>query len=405
MWLAPILRPAVRTGNLSFVDPTGRTYTFGDGTGPPVCAHVHNRRTDRRLALNPYLALGEAYMDGTLTMERGDIGDLIALVGRNLGIHRDLPIQKALRVVRRLTRPLQQFNPARRARHNAAHHYDLSGALYELFLDADRQYSCAYFVNPGDSLERAQEQKKQHVAAKLLIEPDMHVLDIGCGWGGLALYLARTCKARVTGITLSEEQCRVARERAAAAGLDDRVAFRLEDYRATRGRFDRIVSVGMFEHVGVGHYDRYFRAIRRLLDERGVALVHTIARSDGPGVTNGFIRKYIFPGGYSPALSEVLPVVERNGLWLTDLEVLRLHYARTLSHWRRRFAAARHHAAQLYDERFCRMWEVYLAGSEAAFRDGGHMVAQLQVTREQDGVPLTRDYIDAFKRAHPVMTN
>ena len=281
-----------------------------------------------------------------------------------------------------------------------AHHYDLNGRLYSLFLDRDRQYSCAYFPRGDETLEQAQIAKKRHIAAKLCLDrPDLTVLDIGSGWGGLALTLAREYGARVLGITLSTEQLTEARGRAAAEGLDDRVSFELLDYRALDRTFDRIVSVGMFEHVGVGHYREFFDTVARCLNPDGVALLHAIGRSDGPGFTNPWIAKYIFPGGYCPALSEVIPRVEQSGLIATDIEVLRLHYAETLRHWRRRLIANRDTIASLYDERFCRMFEFYLCGAEIAFRREGHMVFQIQLAHRQTAVPLTRDYITAFESA------
>jgi cyclopropane-fatty-acyl-phospholipid synthase len=285
-----------------------------------------------------------------------------------------------------------------RSRRNVAHHYDLSDELFDLFLDADRQYSCAYFTSPGDTIERAQLAKKRHISAKLLLEPGMRVLDIGSGWGGLAIYLAQTSEVDVTGITLSERQFEVATERAKSAGVADRVRFRLCDYREVNEQFDRVVSVGMFEHVGIRHYEEYFESCRSLLADSGVALVHTIGRAFGPAATSAWIRRYIFPGGYSPALSEVVPVVERCGLHLTDIEILRLHYAETLKAWRERFLAHRREAAALYDERFCRIWDFYLAASEAVFRYGDHVVFQLQFSRRRDAVPTTRDYILAWER-------
>jgi cyclopropane-fatty-acyl-phospholipid synthase len=297
-------------------------------------------------------------------------------------------------------RSLQQWNPISRSRANAAHHYDLSDQLYELFLDPDRQYSCAYFSHDTDDLESAQRNKKRHIASKLMIEPGNKVLDIGCGWGGLALYLARECGADVTGLTLSEEQYKVAQRRAAAAGLAERVRFHLRDYREEKGTYDRIVSVGIIEHVGVPQYRRFFETVRGLLKPSGVMLLHAIGRSDGPGATNPWIRKYIFPGGYSPALSEVLPEIERAGLWVTDIEVLRLHYAETLRAWRQRFMANLDKVRALYDERFCRMWEFYLAASETAFRRSGHMVFQIQLARAVDTVPRTRDYMIDWEREH-----
>jgi cyclopropane-fatty-acyl-phospholipid synthase len=300
----------------------------------------------------------------------------------------------------RAFRVFQQYNPLHRARRNVAHHYDLSDTLYELFLDADRQYSCAYFAAPDQTIEQAQANKKRHIAAKLLLAPGQHVLDIGCGWGGLALYLAKECGVSVTGLTLSTEQLRVAERRAAAAGLSDRVRFELRDYRETNGRYDRIVSVGMFEHVGVVHYPEFFGKVKELLADDGVALLHSIGRQDGPASTNPWLRKYIFPGGYSPAMSEVVPVVERSGLWITDIEILRLHYAETLRAWRTRFNANRERIRALYDERFCRMWEFYLAGSEMAFRHQGHLNFQMQFAKKIDAVPLTRDYMVDWERSH-----
>ena len=299
-----------------------------------------------------------------------------------------------------MTRRLAQFNPAGRARRNVAHHYDLNGRLYSLFLDRDRQYSCAYFPRGDETIDEAQVAKKRHIAAKLLLNrPGLTVLDIGCGWGGLALTLARDYGARVTGITLSTEQLAEAQARARAEGLEDRVTFELIDYRAMHRSFDRIVSVGMFEHVGVGHYRQFFEVLKRCLAPDGVALLHAIGRSDGPSSTNPWIAKYIFPGGYCPSLSEVFPAIEKTGLVATDMEILRLHYAETLRHWRRRFVANRDAIASIYDERFCRMWEFYLSGCELAFRREHHMVFQIQLTREQTAAPLTRDYVTDAERA------
>jgi cyclopropane-fatty-acyl-phospholipid synthase len=302
--------------------------------------------------------------------------------------------------VRKLTRRLHQYNPVPRSRRNVAHHYDLSDRFYDLFLDRDRQYSCAYFLHPDDDIDTAQLNKRQHIAAKLLLRPGMKVLDIGSGWGGLALYLASEFGVDVTGLTLSTEQLKVAQRRAAQAGLADRVRFELRDYREERGSYDRIVSVGMFEHVGVGQYPTFFGQVSALLKRDGVALLHSIGRMEGPGATNPWVRKYIFPGGYSPAISEVVPAIERAQLWITDVEVLRLHYAETLKAWRHRFLAQRERVLELYDERFYRMWETYLAGSEVAFRQGGHLVMQIQMAKAVDSVPLTRDYMYDWERAH-----
>ena len=299
-----------------------------------------------------------------------------------------------------LTRRIAQFNPAQRSRRNVAHHYDLNGRLYSLFLDRDRQYSCAYFPRGDETIDEAQVAKKRHIAAKLLLfRPGLSVLDIGCGWGGLALTLARDYGACVTGITLSTEQLTEARARAKAEGLEDRVTFELLDYRSLHRRFDRIVSVGMFEHVGVGYYQEFFGVVKRCLAPDGIALLHSIGRSDGPSSTNPWISKYIFPGGYCPSLSEVFPAIEKTGLIATDVEILRLHYAETLRHWRRRFMANRDAIATIYDERFCRMFEFYLAGCELAFRRQHHMIFQIQVTRDQSSAPLTRDYMTDTERA------
>ena len=395
--LHALLRAIIHEGTLTVITPDGQRWDVGDGA-PGVTVRITDPRAVRRLLLNPDLALGEAYMDGTLRVETGSIYDLLDLCLANLGEGRQHWIQRLQALGRRLTRRLAQHNPVPVARANVAHHYDLSDTLYELFLDADRQYSCAYFRSPDDSLERAQEQKRRHIAAKLLLRPGLRVLDIGSGWGGLAFDLARNADADVTGVTLSAEQHRYASQRAAEAGLASRVRFRLRDYRHEDGRYDRIVSVGMFEHVGVGHYREYFRKIRDLLQEDGVALIHTIASGDGPGAAHPWIRKYIFPGGYTPALSEIVPAIERAGLRITDIEVLRLHYAETLKAWRARFLANRDRVTAIYDERFCRMWEFYLAGCEAAFRHTGLVVFQIQLSKRIDAVPLTRDYIAARER-------
>ncbi|WP_454887887.1 class I SAM-dependent methyltransferase [Sphingomonas oryzagri] len=367
------------------------------GTVPPgapnldVALHVRDRRTALAIAADPDLQLGEAYMDGTLTIERGSLWDLFDLIGRNIG-HRP-PATLFMSARRAVGTLLADTNTPDRARANVAHHYDLSADFYRLFLDDDLQYSCAYFTRPGQSLEAAQAAKKAHIAAKLGLEDGCHVLDIGCGWGGLALSIAAAADVEVTGITLSVEQLAVARRRAKDLGLDHRVHFELQDYRSLDRKFDRIVSVGMFEHVGKEHFPDYFETIKRLLAPDGVALVHSIGRKDpGPGF-NPWMTRHIFPGGYIPAASEALAALERTGLWATDIEILRLHYAETLRHWRKRVETKRGEIEQLYDARFFRMWTFYLAACEMSFRYDGLMVFQLQIAADIDAVPLTRDYL------------
>jgi cyclopropane-fatty-acyl-phospholipid synthase len=401
MLLARLFSRTIRIGSLELVDAAGRHRLFAGSPGPSVKIRLHDAGLHWKLAVNPWLHVPEAYMDGTLTIEEGGgIYELIELLVRNEELMAGDKLWPLAGRVRRITKWIHQYNPVTRSRRNVAHHYDLSDQLYDLFLDRDRQYSCAYFLQPDDDLDTAQLNKRRHIASKLLLRPGMKVLDIGSGWGGLALYLASECGVDVTGLTLSTEQLKVAQRRAAAAGLADRVRFHLRDYREEVGSYDRIVSVGMFEHVGVVHYPAFFAQVDALLKRDGVALLHSIGRSDGPGTTNPWMRKYIFPGGYSPALSEVVPVVERARLWITDIEVLRLHYAETLNTWRRRFLQQRERVLQLYDERFCRMWEAYLVGSEIAFRYGGHLVFQMQLAKAVETVPLTRDYMFDWERSH-----
>jgi cyclopropane-fatty-acyl-phospholipid synthase len=361
-------------------------------------AGIADKWTEIRLALNPMLAIGEAYMDGRLIIEHGTIYDLLEIILKNLAAIRWPRWLKLIDDARSLTRPLQNYNPVRRAKRNVAHHYDLDGSLYDLFLDADRLYSCAYFETDRTPLDEAQAAKKRHLAAKLNLRDGLKILDIGSGWGGLALYLAQTAHVEVTGITLSDEQLKISRERARAMGLSLAVKFELCDYRNLEGKFDRIVSVGMFEHVGTTHYRSFFDKIGKLLGDDGVAVLHSIGRFGGPASTNPFIAKYIFPGGYIPALSEVFPPIERERLVVTDLEILRLHYASTLRHWRQRFRASWHVAADKFGERFCRMWEMYLAAAETGFRYQNLMVFQLQLTKDQKVLPFTRDYMHEAER-------
>ncbi|MBP7669999.1 MAG: class I SAM-dependent methyltransferase [Ferrovibrio sp.] len=399
MLLPLIFARIIKTGSLTYIDPKGRHYHFGDNAAEPgIVVRVHDRATEWRLALNAEAEAGEAYMAGRLTIERGTLYDFLDLVMRNIGTA-PLPFHSLAHGFRRLLKWWHQWNDADASKRRVQHHYDLDGRLYDLFLDTDKQYSCAYFPTPETTLEQAQIAKKRHIAAKLQLKAGQRVLDIGSGWGGMAIYLAQNYGVEVLGVTLSEEQHKIATQRARDLGLADKVKFEIRDYRSLEGPFDRIVSVGMFEHVGVPHFSAFFQTVNRLLAPDGVALLHAIGRSDGPGATAGFIRKYIFPGGYCPALSEVLPVIEKSGLYLTDAEILRLHYAETLKHWRQRFLAQWDKAKALYDERFCRMWEFYLAGSEVTFRHGGHMVFQLQMTRSVDTLPITRDYMLDEERA------
>ncbi|GBE42684.1 cyclopropane-fatty-acyl-phospholipid synthase [bacterium BMS3Bbin10] len=398
MLLSRLLERTVRVGTLKVIDADGKQHTFSGRPGPEVTIRLHDRALHYKLLVNPNLYLGEAYMDGTLTIEKGTLPDFMEVVTSNLEFGQTLPLYTLYDRLCWLWRRFQQYNPVSRSRIRVAHHYDLPDRLYDLFLDQDRQYSCAYFQTPDDDLETAQVNKQRHLAAKLLLEPDQKILDIGSGWGGLAHFLARAGGGEVTGLTLSQKQLKTAKRRTAKAGLSGKVRFHLRDYREETGTYDRIVSVGMFEHVGVNHYPEFFDKVKELLSEDGVCLLHSIGRMAGPSTTSSWIRKYIFPGGYSPALSEVLAAIEGSGLWVTDIEILRLHYADTLRAWRRRFQANRDKVADLLDERFCRMWEFYLAASEAAFRYGDHFVFQVQLAKRRDAVPLTRDYITEWER-------
>src|ERR1700730_1192989 len=389
-WLLRLALAHVARGNLQVTTARAATFSFGDGTGPPIAVRFVSAGAQWAVLLDPDLKLGEAYMDGTFVVERGSIAEFVGLVAEKFAWPRwSAPIA----ILRFVWRGIKQLNPRSRARRKVANHYDLDGRLYSLFLDSDRQYSCAYFETPRDSLDDAQVAKKRHLAAKLLLEEGHRLLDIGCGWGRVAVYAAEVCSAQVTGITLSQEQLAVARRRAKGRELTNRATFRALDYRDLTGAFDRIVSVGMFEHVGVNFYDAFFAKCADILADDGVMVLHSIGRSSGPSYTNAWIAKYIFPGGYIPALSEVMPAIERAGLLVTDIEILRLHYAETLKAWRDRFLAHRDEVARLYDARFVRMWEFYLACAETAFRRQDMMVFQLQLAKRQGTVPITRDYI------------
>lgn len=394
LMLEIVFRSWVRKGYLRILDTKNEVSVFGSPAAwPKVTLRLHDSALPFQLMGDFVLALGEAYMDGRFTIEQGTLYDLLDLLVMN---YKDAPrtwFERVDQFFAPMLRKLQQYNPIPRARKNVAHHYDLSSKLYKLFLDKDMQYSCAYFRHPDDDLEEAQLEKKRHIAAKLLLRPGMRVLDIGCGWGGMGLYLAKNHGVEVVGLTLSEEQLKIATERAQQEGLAQKVKFYLRDYREEDGQYDRIVSVGMFEHVGVNHYPEFFAKVQGLLKHDGIMLLHSIGRMEEPGMTNRWMRKYIFPGAYAPALSEVFPAIEKKGLWAMDMEILRIHYAETLRHWWMRFNENRGVISQIYDERFCRMWEFYLRGCEVHFRHMNLMVFQIQVAKHIDAVPIIRDYM------------
>ncbi len=395
-----IFSSIVKEGSLEIAIADGPYFAVGDGSGDPIRIRFKSRFALIRSLINPELRFGEAFMNEGFVIERGDIAALLDLFLRQTDPSAPTPTARIFDFARYLLRRIQQFNPRARARKNVHHHYDLDGRLYALFLDADKQYSCAYFEGPDQSLDDAQLAKKRHLAAKLLLnKPGLSTLDIGSGWGGLGIYLAEIAGAKVTGVTLSDEQYAISRQRAAEKGLQAEVEFRLQDYRDVKETFDRIVSVGMFEHVGVDHYNQFFKKAAALLKPDGVAVLHSIGRSVRPTSSSAWIAKYIFPGGYIPSLSEVIPAIERSQLIVTDIEILRLHYAETLKAWRERFLAHREEVLALYDERFAKMWEFYLAGSEMAFRHRHLMVFHIQMAHRQEAVPLTRGYIEDAERA------
>ena len=391
--LDAMLARVIRTGTLEVIDAEGKLHRYGSTAEPFARVRLHDRALYRSLVWDPDLKAGEAYMDGTLTIEQGTLRDFLTLFAMNRGTSRKLSASKPLRKLAKRAKALLQNNTLSQSRRNVAHHYDLSNELYGLFLDRGMNYSCAYYRSPTDTIEEAQQNKLRHIAAKLDLKPGHRVLDIGCGWGGMAIYLAQHFDVHVTGVTLSREQLALAQERAAQLGLAGKIDFQFRDYREVTGSFDRIVSIGMFEHVGISFFPQYFEKIRSLLTAEGVALVHAIGRKGGPGNTGKWLRKYIFPGGYSPALSETFAAIERSGLWVTDTEIWRLHYAHTLRAWDDRFQENRAKAAALLGERFCRMWEFYLISSELSFRYFKHMVFQIQMTKAVDTLPLQRDYM------------
>ncbi|MEE8309244.1 MAG: cyclopropane-fatty-acyl-phospholipid synthase family protein [Hyphomicrobium sp.] len=396
--LSNMMKSFVRVGTLKIIDADGKVHVFSGQPGPNVTMRLSDRSLYHKLVFNPELNAGEAYMDGRMSFEDSTLRDFLTLFSLNRLSLASYPLQKVLRRVSRMFKKGQQANPIGKAQQNVAHHYDLGNDFYKLFLDEGLQYSCAYFTNDDNTLEQAQRNKLRLLAAKLKLSPGLKILDIGCGWGDLALYLARLADAEVVGVTLSKEQFELASARARKAGLDDRVRFELKDYRKVEDRFDRIVSVGMFEHVGVHHYGEFFGKINELMDDDGLALIHSIGHMSPPGTASPWLRKYIFPGAYSPALSEVFEVVEQNSLWVTDLEFLRLHYAKTLAHWSQRFEANRDKVEAMYDARFARMWEFYLISAEMMFRTGSQLVFHMQLARKRDAAPIGRDYITDLQR-------
>ncbi len=398
--LSHMLASFVKTGRLTVIDHEGKPHVFGDlAPGPNVTMRITDPKLYKGLFFNPELNMGEGYMDGRITFPGSDLRSFLTLFSINRRALATYPLQKVLGRVSRSMKKIQQANPIGQAQKNVAHHYDLGNAFYRMFLDSGLFYSCAYFRNEADTLEQAQIAKCRLLAAKLTLQPGMKVLDIGCGWGGLAIYLATVADVEVTGVTLSKEQHALAVERVKAAGLEKRVHIELRDYRHVTQKFDRLVSVGMFEHVGVGHYGEFFAKVNDLLTDDGVMMLHSIGKMSPPGTASPWLRKYIFPGAYSPALSEVFPATETNQLWVTDVEFLRVHYATTLRHWHDRFAQSRDKVAAMYDERFCRMWEFYLISAEMMFRTGAQEVFHMQLSKKRDASPLSRDYIVDAQRA------
>jgi cyclopropane-fatty-acyl-phospholipid synthase len=398
--LSTMMKRFVKTGTLTIIDAGGTSHIFGgEVEGPSATVKLHDKKLHRSLFLNPELKAGEAYMDGTLTVEEGTIRDFLHVFALNAANLRGQGHQKRIRTFYKRVKRFHQKNVKSSARKNVEHHYDLSNDFYALFLDDDMQYSCAYYERPDMSLEDAQLAKKRHIAAKMDLKPGQKILDIGCGWGGMALYLAENFDVHVTGVTLSHEQHALGNERIKQRGLEGKVDILLQDYRELDGPFDRIVSVGMFEHVGVPHYLEFFNKVSDLLADDGSMLLHSIGRRGGPGSTARWIRKYIFPGGYSPAVSETMAEIEKSGMWVTDIEILRLHYAETCLEWDKRFQANRDKIATMMDERFCRMFEFYLIISEFSFRYSKNMNFQIQMTKRVDALPITRDYMHEAETA------
>lgn len=400
--LSSMMKAFVKKGSLTIIDHKRSRHEFrGEPGGPEVTMKISDPSLYRKLVLNPELHAGEAYMDGRMSFVEGStLRDFLQLFSINRMNVASYPVQRVIRAVAMKFRRRQQANPVGEAQKNVAHHYDLGNDFYKLFLDKNMLYSCAYFMNENETLEQAQRNKLRLLAAKLNLQPGQKVLDIGCGWGDLALYIAKMADVQVLGVTLSKEQQVLASKRAQAEGMSDRVRFELKDYRNVDEKFDRIVSVGMFEHVGVHHYDEFFKKLNALMPDDGVALIHSIGHMSPPGMASTWLRKYIFPGAYSPALSEVFSVVEQNSLWVTDLEFLRVHYADTLAEWERRFQENRPKVEEMFDEKFARMWEFYLISAEMMFRTGSQLVFHMQLSRKRDAVPVVRDYMVDVQREY-----
>ena len=398
--LSDMLKSFVKVGSLTVIDAEGKKHVFAGGPGPEATMRLTDPTLYRKLFFNPELHAGEAYMDGRMSFPGSSLRAFLTLFSVNRLSLGNQPMQKVLRRISRGLKRFQQANPVGKAQQNVAHHYDLGNSFYKLFLDTEMFYSCAYFRDEQETLEQAQRNKCRLIAAKLNLKPGQRVVDIGCGWGGLARYLAQIADVQVTGVTLSKEQHALAVDSLESTGLDSRVSIQLKDYRELTGKFDRIVSVGMFEHVGVGHYGEFFAKVNDLMTDDGVMLLHSIGHMSPPGTASPWLRKYIFPGAYSPALSEVFPAVENNSLWVTDLEFLRVHYATTLRHWHDRFEKNRAAVAEMYDERFCRMWEFYLISAEMMFRTGSQEVFHMQLARKRDAAPIVRDYITDVQRKY-----
>ncbi len=396
MWQAifdRIMQRFIVQGTLHVTYPDGTHQIYGDGTAPSAHISIRDAALLPKLVRNPELGFGEGYMDGALAVDDGSLENAMRVAIRNAAQGRLPVLQRVQESFAYLLRPITQRNSGNLSRRNVAHHYDLSDAFYNLMLDQDMQYSCAYFETPHVSLEQAQNAKKAHIARKLYLEPNMTVVDIGCGWGGLALTLARDHGVRVTGLTLSENQHKTATRRVCDAGLQDRIDIRLMDYRDLRGEFDRVVSVGMLEHVGAPQFQTYFDKVAELMKPDGVALIHSIGRNGPPTNQSPWLNKYIFPGGYVPSLSELIEPISKTGLWYLDIESLRLHYAKTLRHWRDRFERNLDQVRKMYDDRFIRMWRFYLTACILVFEERDQTVFQLQLGHRRDAVPLTRDYV------------